>query len=75
MAPFPKLLGWLEPHWDRFRQLLVIKGRSWQEERDEAQGKLDHWDSEDAGLHAELAARVAWAEARIAAAGEIATTH
>ncbi len=44
-------------------------------ERDDAQNKLDHWDSDDAGLHAELVARVAWAEARIAAAGELATTH
>jgi F-type H+-transporting ATPase subunit epsilon len=36
-------------------------------ERDEAQQKLDHWDSEDAGAHRELEARREWAEARLAA--------
>ncbi len=38
-------------------------------ERDDAQQKLDHWDSEDAGLHRELEARRDWAEARLAATG------
>jgi 16S rRNA (guanine527-N7)-methyltransferase len=33
VAPLPKLLTWLAPHWDRFGQLLVIKGPAWIEER------------------------------------------
>jgi 16S rRNA (guanine527-N7)-methyltransferase len=36
VAPLPKLLIWLKPHWDAFQQLLVVKGRSWSEERREA---------------------------------------
>ncbi len=36
VAPLVKLLYWLEPHWGAFDQLLVIKGRSWVEERREA---------------------------------------
>lgn len=36
VAPLAKLLRWLNPHWDRFRRLLVIKGPSWVEERHEA---------------------------------------
>ena len=36
VAPLVKLLYWLEPHWGAFDQLLVIKGRSWVEERHEA---------------------------------------
>jgi len=39
-------------------------------ERDEAQAKLDHWESDDAGVRAEVEARKAWAEARLAAAEE-----
>jgi F-type H+-transporting ATPase subunit epsilon len=39
-----------------------------QQERDEAQRLLDHWDSDDQGARRELEARKAWAEARIAAA-------
>ena len=33
VAPLSKLLSWFSPHWDAFGQLLVIKGRSWAEER------------------------------------------
>jgi 16S rRNA (guanine527-N7)-methyltransferase len=36
VAPLPKLLSWLEPHWGAFSQLLVIKGRTWSEECREA---------------------------------------
>lgn len=36
VAPLTKALGWLQPHWDAFDRLLLIKGRAWIEERDEA---------------------------------------
>ncbi len=36
VAPLVKLLYWLEPHWGAFDQLLIIKGRSWTQEREEA---------------------------------------
>lgn len=36
VARLPKLLRWLEPHWDRFGRLLVIKGPGWVDERAEA---------------------------------------
>lgn len=36
VAPLPKILRWIEPHWDAFDQLLVIKGQRWAEERGEA---------------------------------------
>lgn len=36
VAPLRKILTWLEPHWESFDQLLLIKGRSWTEERGEA---------------------------------------
>lgn len=36
VAPLAKVLGWLRPHWDAFDRLLLIKGRAWIEERDEA---------------------------------------
>lgn len=36
VAPLRKLLTWLAPHWDAFDMLLVIKGRSWVDERGEA---------------------------------------
>jgi F-type H+-transporting ATPase subunit epsilon len=36
-------------------------------ERDEALEKLDHWDSDDAGLRVQVESRKAWAEARLAA--------
>jgi 16S rRNA (guanine527-N7)-methyltransferase len=36
LAPLAKILGWLQPHWEAFDRLLLIKGRSWANERDEA---------------------------------------
>jgi 16S rRNA (guanine527-N7)-methyltransferase len=36
VAPLWKLLTWLAPHWQAFDELLVIKGKSWSEERNEA---------------------------------------
>ena len=36
VAPLAKLLGWLAPHWEAFDELLLVKGRSWVEERGEA---------------------------------------
>jgi 16S rRNA (guanine527-N7)-methyltransferase len=36
VAPIPKLLFWLQPHWEAFNQLLLIKGPNWTNERDEA---------------------------------------
>jgi 16S rRNA (guanine527-N7)-methyltransferase len=33
VAPLPKLLTWLAPHWSAFRRLLVLKGPAWVEER------------------------------------------
>ena len=32
----PSYCGWVEPHWDSFDRLLVIKGPAWVEERTEA---------------------------------------
>ena len=36
VAPLEKLLRWFAPHWDSFDQLLLVKGRSWVEERGRA---------------------------------------
>lgn len=36
VAPLSKLLRWVEPHWESFDRLLVIKGPAWVEERTEA---------------------------------------
>lgn len=36
VAPLRKLLTWLEPHWEAFDRLLLVKGRNWVEERGEA---------------------------------------
>jgi 16S rRNA (guanine527-N7)-methyltransferase len=36
VARLKKLLEWLEPHWNAFDRLLVLKGPSWIEERGEA---------------------------------------
>jgi len=36
IAPLTKILGWLEPRWDAFDRLLLIKGKSWIDERSEA---------------------------------------
>jgi 16S rRNA (guanine527-N7)-methyltransferase len=36
VAPMAKLLTWLAPHWDAFDELLLVKGKSWVDERGEA---------------------------------------
>jgi 16S rRNA (guanine527-N7)-methyltransferase len=36
LAPLAKVLTFLQPHWDAFDRLLLIKGRSWVDERSEA---------------------------------------
>ena len=36
IAPLPRVLRWLAPHWDAVEELLLIKGRNWSEERAEA---------------------------------------
>lgn len=36
VAPLRKVLTWLEPHWDAFDRLLLVKGRAWVDERSEA---------------------------------------
>lgn len=36
VASLKKLLTWLGPHWGAFDQLLLVKGRSWVDERGEA---------------------------------------
>jgi 16S rRNA (guanine527-N7)-methyltransferase len=36
LAPLSKVLRWFQPHWEAFDRLLLIKGRSWVEEREEA---------------------------------------
>jgi 16S rRNA (guanine527-N7)-methyltransferase len=36
VAALAKILRWLEPHWNAFDRLLLIKGRKWVEERGEA---------------------------------------
>jgi 16S rRNA (guanine527-N7)-methyltransferase len=36
VAPMHKILTWLAPHWSAFDELLLIKGKSWIEERTEA---------------------------------------
>jgi 16S rRNA (guanine527-N7)-methyltransferase len=36
LAALPKVLGWLAPYWDAFDQLLLIKGPSWVDERNDA---------------------------------------
>lgn len=44
VAPMWKLLSWLAPHWEAFDELLIIKGKSWVDERGEARhrGLLKH---------------------------------
>jgi 16S rRNA (guanine527-N7)-methyltransferase len=46
VAPLYKMAGWLAPHTDAFRRLLVIKGRNWSAERHEARqrGELRPFD-------------------------------
>jgi len=36
VAPMRKILWWLQPHWQSFDRLLLIKGRAWVDERGEA---------------------------------------
>jgi 16S rRNA (guanine527-N7)-methyltransferase len=36
LAPLVKVLTWLRPHWEAFDRLLLIKGKSWVEEREAA---------------------------------------
>jgi 16S rRNA (guanine527-N7)-methyltransferase len=36
VAPLAKMLFWLTPHWKAFDELLMVKGRSWVDERAEA---------------------------------------
>jgi 16S rRNA (guanine527-N7)-methyltransferase len=36
VAPLAKMLFWLAPHWKAFDELLMVKGRSWVDERAEA---------------------------------------
>ncbi|MEM8866488.1 MAG: 16S rRNA (guanine(527)-N(7))-methyltransferase RsmG [Planctomycetota bacterium] len=36
VAPMKKMLRWLQPRWESFDRLLLIKGRSWVDERGEA---------------------------------------
>jgi 16S rRNA (guanine527-N7)-methyltransferase len=36
VAALPKILRWVQPHWQAFDRLLLIKGRKWVEERGEA---------------------------------------
>ncbi len=36
VAPLPKILRWLAPHWESFDRLLLVKGPAWVEERQEA---------------------------------------
>jgi 16S rRNA (guanine527-N7)-methyltransferase len=39
VAPLSKILTWVEPAWDQFNQLLLVKGPAWVEERTEARQK------------------------------------
>jgi 16S rRNA (guanine527-N7)-methyltransferase len=36
VAPLPKLLTWLAPHWAAFSQLLIVQGPRWIEQRGQA---------------------------------------
>lgn len=36
VAPLAKMLSWLAPYWESFDELLLVKGRSWVDERGEA---------------------------------------
>lgn len=46
VASLKKMLTWLQPHWDAFDRLLLIKGPAWVNERGEARhfGLLKHLD-------------------------------
>lgn len=54
VAPLSKLLTWLAPHWQAFDELLVVKGRSWVDERGEARhlGLLKKLDLRKAATYA-----------------------
>jgi len=45
VASLWKILSWVEPHWEAFDRLLLIKGQRWVEERGEARhrGLLKHY--------------------------------
>jgi 16S rRNA (guanine527-N7)-methyltransferase len=54
VAPLAKLLFWLTPHWDAFDELLLVKGRSWVDERGEARhrGLLKNLELRKAAVYA-----------------------
>ena len=52
VAPLSKILTWLAPRWRNVRQLLLIKGKSWAEERGEARHRGLLKDIEVRRLHA-----------------------
>lgn len=54
VAPLAKLLTWFGPYWRAFDELLLIKGRSWADERGEArhQGLLKNLDLRKAAVYA-----------------------
>ena len=54
VAPLAKLLFWLAPHWDAFDELLLVKGRSWVDERGEARhrGLLKNLELRKAAVYA-----------------------
>jgi 16S rRNA (guanine527-N7)-methyltransferase len=53
LAPLAKVLRLLEPYWDAFDRLLLIKGRSWDDERGEARhaGLLREFDLRKAATY------------------------
>jgi 16S rRNA (guanine527-N7)-methyltransferase len=54
VAALAKLLSWFAPHWEAIDELLLIKGRSWVDERAEArhQGLLKDLDLRKAAVYA-----------------------
>jgi 16S rRNA (guanine527-N7)-methyltransferase len=54
VAPLVKLLAWFAPHWGAFDELLLIKGRSWVDERAAArhEGLLKDLDLRKAAVYA-----------------------
>jgi 16S rRNA (guanine527-N7)-methyltransferase len=54
IAPLGKLLFWLTPHWEAFDELLLVKGRSWVDERGEARhrGVLKNLELRKAAVYA-----------------------
>lgn len=53
VAPLAKILTWLGPHWSAVDELLLVKGRSWPDERAEArqQGLLKRLALRKAGMY------------------------